>query len=316
MKKLLVALISLMTVLAFTACDPDTEAPVATRPDADMIIEKASISASIINDALNEEDVDSVLFIGTINVDSDEHLTIPEGKTLYGLSHEASIIEGSYACGQDHGNLVEVKGTLDGATIRLDMNESFDNWNNPEIEGATGTYTRNQNVYVAGGTLKNCAVYNGRNGVYLHSNHSDGAVVEGNNIYHNRTGIQVAFGADFDGELIIKSNKVHENETIGILIQELNTANINEPKATVTVDKNSFHGNWYSDIEIREWKVDGDTGFVILEGDDVANPKDDQGKDSGEHSSNSRAKFFNGGTYEKNTDVQNKGVIKTNGNQQ
>lgn len=306
MKKYLA--IALCALLVAVSCDPGI--PTQEEVDANVMLRLEKIPVSMINSMLAEDGINTILFEGTIDVGSDECLTIPEGKTLIGANPETSIIEGSYGItASSYANLVVLKGTLDNVTVRLYTEESFSNWNDPELDGATAT--RNQLVSMQGGTLKNSVITNGRNGVHIHSNFGNGSVVENNEIYHNRTGIQYQQGNPMpeNSVVTISGNHIYENETLGILVQEESNDATSTTVGTVKITGNTITGNWYSNIEIRNKDLAGaEAMFVNVSisgngfGDDAPADADKEvvtpnTSGSGEHSSNVRYDdYFAGGS--------------------
>ena len=305
MKKTLSVILCIMAIIALSSCynyyipwplpgmDDQTPAdePYAPAENADKKLSGA-ITVDQVTAAFNEEGVDSVAFEGTITVGDAETLNIPAGKSLIGVDPEKSLIQGNYKTGSA-GTLVTVAGTLDNVTARLNPDESFANWND-------GT-TRNQIINMAGGTLRNSVITNGRNGVQLHSNSCSGSIIENNQIYHNRTGINVQLHPALTSEVTIRNNNIYENETMGIVFMSMTGAT--GDLGTINVVGNTISDNWYSNIEVR--KHPDVTYTVNISGNDFEDgtpeSKEFVNLNSGskEHSSDKRYDdYFNGGLTE------------------
>lgn len=305
MKKTLSVIFCIMAIIALSSCynyyipwplpgmDDQTPAdePYAPAENADKKLSGA-ITVDQVNTAFSEDGVDSVAFEGTITVGDAETLNIPAGKSLIGVDPEKSIIQGNYKT-ESAGTLVTVAGTLDNVTAQLNPDESFANWND-------GT-TRNQIINMAGGTLRNSVITNGRNGVQLHSNSCSGSIIENNQIYHNRTGINFQLHPALTSEVTIRNNNIYGNETMGIVFMSMTGAT--GDLGTINVVGNTISDNWYSNIEVRKHpdvtytvNISGsDFGDGTPESVEVTNPN----SGSGEHGSDKRYDdYFKGGLTE------------------
>ena len=166
-------------------------------------------------------------------------ITIPANVTVQGVA--GTIIRANPAAGT---YAVSVAGVLDNVAVEYsEARNPGDAWGAANPGGV--------NV-LAGGTLSNSTVSGFRNGVY--ANNVANVTITDNTITANRTGIQ--FGNRVGGT--VSGNTITDNETMGFLIQYLSTSADN---GTLTIENNTFDGNWSSDFENRWPAAQG--AFVV-----------------------------------------------------
>lgn len=237
---------------------------------------------------------------GTYSVDS---ITIPEGVTVTGTNRNTVIIEGQNDVGKAD-TVVNLYGTLENITVKFD-NSSFDNWNEKDVNDKKIHPKANGVKMFDNSTLENSIVTNCRNGVNTYwvaetgenmydSKRVDNITITGNEIYQNRTGIQIPYGATGT----ISNNNIHDNTTMGLLFNYSNSYTIVAfaPK----VINNTFKNNWNADVDNQcdsANSIDLSTN-TFNEGE---NPTISEVWKLANHSSNNRATFFNGGTITKDT---------------
>lgn len=270
MNRILTLLIAVALVFGLASCAP------GFTPEAQYSLTEEELNVEGVVKAFTQ--YETVAFEGTIEVPDNETLIIPAGKTLVGYGSDKSIIDGNVAGTADMPVVTISGGTLDHVTVRFDPDDEFDAW--PSGRTSAVTFAQGEN----GGKLLGSVITNARNGVY--ANQARNIEIRDCEIYHNRTGIQ--FANTVTGS--IKNNNIHDNETIGILVQYLSAFDYGEQDKLVL--DNAYSGNWYANINIRDSQYKDYVDFsadysAVTEGT------------TGEHSSTNRAEFFNGGTVTK-----------------
>lgn len=229
---------------------------------------------------------------GVYSVDT---ITIPAGVTVLGTNKNTVVIEGQNGIGKAD-TVVNLYGTLDNVTVKLD-DTSFDNWNLKDVSVETpALYPKSNGVKMFdNSTLRNSIVTNCRNGVNTnppwpwYNYPVMNITVTGNEIHHNRTGMQIAYGATGT----ISTNNIHDNETLGLLLNYSNSYTIVAYAPSVT--NNTFTNNWNADFENRCDSANPvDLSTNIFSGGGA--PSISVISSVPSHSSNYRATFFNGGS--------------------
>lgn len=104
------------------------------------------------------------------------------------------------------------------------------------------------NQRTTGNILRECTVSLNRNGIYL--NNCQGNSIIDNVISNNRTGINMANNVD---DTVISGNEIAENWTVGLVYYSLSDKPESQTDfSTVTVEDNTFDGNWYSEILLKD----------------------------------------------------------------
>jgi len=131
--------------------------------------------------------------------------------------------------------------TVEGFTLTHEYSDSeLEVWDDTVINNAGVNFRHN----TTGNTLQNCIVTLNRNGVYL--NDCTGNKIINNVIVNNRTGINMT--NNVSGTAII-GNTIANNWTQGLVYYYLSGTPAD--LSTVTVTNNTFDGNWYSEILIK-----------------------------------------------------------------
>jgi hypothetical protein len=173
----------------------------------------------------------------------EETLTINKAVIVTGEDGKAAetIIEGPSTAAQTV--LLSGGATLQNVTVTRGGNTA-DGWT---TNSNTSGVIFGQSL-TADTTLQNCIVTHNRNGVYLNNtNQSDfQAVIEGNQIIENRTGINMCNNVS---DTVIKDNVIENNTTLGIVYYE-STADGTD-LSTITLTGNTLSDNWFGNIQLK-----------------------------------------------------------------
>lgn len=167
----------------------------------------------------------------------EECVNLNKAITLRGESKEDTIIMAN--------DLSKPGVTMRGGAVV----ENFTITRAPETASAWGGDATGVSIiaFSSVSTLKNCIITGNRNGVYINGGNSTAkAVVEGNIITNNRTGIN--FANSNDGIDII-DNVITDNWTLGLVTYGLSNPTDFDK---IILENNVIKGNWYGQILVKD----------------------------------------------------------------
>ncbi len=209
---------------------------------ANVVNQSTGTAYTTIQTALNAATAGDTLYVGPGVYKED--VNISKAITLEGGGADRTIIVGATIGNPT--NVSTLAFNTSGATVRgLTLTHEYTpdeleawNFNNNGVTFGQGK---------SGNTLENCIITLNRNGIYL--NNTTGNNILNNKIHNNRTGINMC---NIINGTEIKRNQILDNWTLGIVFYDGGTEATAAVLTTVTIDENTFEGNWYSDILIKD----------------------------------------------------------------
>ena len=187
-----------------------------------------------ITKAITSSTAGNIIYVdaGTYN----ENVSVSKAVSVIGANASATIIVAT------DGNKTPLTFATSGAAVsKFSLTHNY-----TTAELSAWTFNNNGVSFTSGSgnTLSDCIITLNRNGIYINSSQNN--TITTNIITNNRTGINMC--GTINGT-IISGNTISDNWTIGIVsYANTNIANY----STVSITGNTFDGNWYSEVLIKD----------------------------------------------------------------